>query len=101
VDSLTLNAGVGVGGAFWETDLDAELNLVALNITSVAHLAKLVLPDMVARHGRVLFTSSIAASAPGPFHATYAASKAYLHSLSESIRNELKDDPPGHASSDD
>jgi short-subunit dehydrogenase len=92
VDSLALNAGVGVNGAFAETDLDAELNLIALNITSAVHLAKLVLPDMVARgHGRLLFTSSIAASAPGPFYATYAASKAFLHSLSESIRNELKD----------
>jgi short-subunit dehydrogenase len=92
VDSLAINAGVGVGGAFVETDLDAELNLIALNVTSAVHLAKLLLPDMVAAgHGRVLFTSSIAASAPGPFHATYAASKAFLHSLSESIRNELKD----------
>jgi short-subunit dehydrogenase len=92
VDSLAINAGVGVGGAFAETDLDAELNLIALNVTSAVHLAKLVVPDMVARgHGRLLFTSSIAASAPGPFHATYAASKAFLHSLSESIRNELKD----------
>jgi short-subunit dehydrogenase len=92
VDSLALNAGVGVGGAFAETDLEAELNLIALNITSVVHLAKLVLPEMVARHhGRILFTSSIAASAPGPFHATYAASKSFLHALSESIRNELKD----------
>jgi uncharacterized protein len=92
VDSLALNAGVGVGGAFAETDLDAELNLLALNIVSPVHLAKLVLPDMVARgHGRILFTSSIAASAPGPFHATYAASKSFLHALSESIRNELKD----------
>jgi short-subunit dehydrogenase len=92
VDSLAVNAGVGVGGAFAETDLNAELNLIALNVTSAVHLTKLVLPDMVARgHGRVLFTSSIAASAPGPFHATYAASKAFLHSLSESIRNELKD----------
>jgi short-subunit dehydrogenase len=92
VDSLALNAGVGVGGAFAETDLGAELNLLALNITSAVHLAKLVLPQMVARgHGRILFTSSIAASAPGPFHATYAASKSFLHSLAESIRNELKD----------
>jgi short-subunit dehydrogenase len=92
VDALAINAGVGVGGAFTETDLDAELNLIALNITSAVHLAKLVLPDMVARgDGRVLFTSSIAASAPGPFHATYAASKAFLHSLAEAIRNELKD----------
>ncbi|GIJ43666.1 oxidoreductase [Virgisporangium aliadipatigenens] len=91
VDSLALNAGVGVGGPFVETDLRAELNLLALNITSPVVLAKRLLPDMVARgHGRVLFTSSIAATAPGPFYATYAASKAFLYSLSESIRDELK-----------
>src|SRR3954462_11060027 len=38
VDSFALNAGVGVGGAFAETDLAAELNLVALNVTSAVHL---------------------------------------------------------------
>jgi short-subunit dehydrogenase len=92
VDSLAINAGVGVSGPFIETDLAAELNLVALNVTSAVHLAKRLLPGMVARgHGRVLFTSSIAGTAPGPFHATYAASKAFLYSLSEAIRNELKD----------
>jgi short-subunit dehydrogenase len=39
----------------------------------------------------VLFTSSIAATMPGPFEAVYAASKAFLLSFSEAIRNELKD----------
>jgi short-subunit dehydrogenase len=47
---------------------------------------------MVARgHGRVLVTASIAATAPGPYHATYAASKAFVHSFAEGIRYELKD----------
>jgi short-subunit dehydrogenase len=47
---------------------------------------------MVDRHqGRILFTSSIAALMPGPFEAVYAASKAFLHSFSEALRNELKD----------
>jgi uncharacterized protein len=56
------------------------------------HLAKRVLKDMVARgEGRILFTSSIAAVMPGPFEAVYAASKAFLLSFSEAIRNELKD----------
>jgi short-subunit dehydrogenase len=41
--------------------------------------------------GRILFTSSIAALMPGPFEAVYAASKAFLHSFSEALRNELKD----------
>lgn len=41
--------------------------------------------------GKILFTSSIAALMPGPFEAVYAASKAFLQSFSEALRNELKD----------
>jgi uncharacterized protein len=92
LDVLCLNAGIGVGGRFPETDLEADLRLVDLNVRSVVHLAKLVIREMVRRdEGRVLVTSSIAATAPGPFHATYAASKAFDHSFAEGIRTELKD----------
>jgi short-subunit dehydrogenase len=93
VDALAINAGVGVYGDFTrETNLRDELNLINLNVTSAVHLAKLVLPEMVSRKsGRVLFTSSIAATMPGPLYATYAASKAFLLSFSEALREELKD----------
>ena len=93
VDALVLNAGVGVSGDFVrENSLEDEINLINLNITSVVHLAKQVLPAMVERgEGRVLITSSIAALMPGPFYATYAASKSFLLSFAEAIHNELKD----------
>ena len=93
VDAIAINAGVGVGGDFArETDLKDELNLINLNVVSSVHLAKRVVKDMVARgQGRILFTSSIAAIMPGPFEAVYAASKAFIHSFSEGLRNELKD----------
>lgn len=93
VDAIAINAGVGVGGDFArETDLQAELNLINLNVVSTVHLAKRVVKDMVQRgQGRILFTSSIAALMPGPFEAVYAASKAFVLSFSEAIRNELKD----------
>jgi short-subunit dehydrogenase len=92
VDAIALNAGVGVGGPFIENDLDRELNLINLNVVSTVHLAKLVLRDMVARgEGRVLFTSSIAADMPAPFEAIYGASKAFVQSFAEALRNELKD----------
>ena len=93
VDAIAINAGVGVGGDFArETDLKDELNLIELNVVSSVHLAKRVLKDMVDRdQGRILFTSSIAALMPGPFEAVYAGSKAFLHSFSEALRNELKD----------
>jgi short-subunit dehydrogenase len=47
---------------------------------------------MTARNeGRILFTSSIAADMPAPFEAVYGASKAFVQSFAEAIRNELKD----------
>ncbi len=56
------------------------------------HLAKLVLHDMAARdEGRLLITSSIASTMPGPFQATYNASKSFLQSFSEALQSELKD----------
>lgn len=93
VAAIAINAGVGVGGDFArDTALEDELNLISLNVTSSVHLAKRVVKDMVATgEGRILFTSSIAAVMPGPFEAVYAASKAFLLSFSEAIRNELKD----------
>lgn len=93
IDAIAINAGVGVGGDFARhTDLQAELNLISLNVTSSVHLAKRVLKDMVARNdGKVLFTSSIAATMPAPFEAVYGASKAFLLSFSQALRNELKD----------
>lgn len=92
VEAIAINAGVGVGGAFIETDLQKELNLIELNIASTVHLAKRIVKDMVDRGaGKVLFTSSIASQAPHPFQAVYAASKAFVQSFSEALRNELKD----------
>jgi short-subunit dehydrogenase len=92
VDAVAINAGVGVGGPFAETDLADDLMVVDLNVRSSVHLAKLMVRDMATRGaGKILFTSSIAATQPGPFEATYAASKAFLLSFSEALRNELKD----------
>ena len=92
VDALASNAGVGLHGPFVETDLEDELRLIQLNVASVVHLAKRVVPDMVARgRGRVLVTSSIAAQMPGTFLAVYNASKAFDLSFAEALRNELKD----------
>jgi short-subunit dehydrogenase len=92
VDVLALNAGVGVGGPFVETSLERELAMIDLNVKSVVHLAKLCLPDMVERGaGRLLFTSSQSSTMPGPFLAVYAATKAFVQSFAEAVRNEVAD----------
>jgi uncharacterized protein len=92
VDILALNAGRAVGGPFLDTDLESDLALIQLNIGSVVHLSKRLLPAMVERgEGRVLITSSLAATMPGPYYASYAASKSFLLSFAEAVRYELKD----------
>jgi short-subunit dehydrogenase len=92
LEAAAINAGIGSGGPFKDTDLDRELQLVDLNCRSVVHLAKRVVQDMTARgSGRILITSSIASTMPGPFEAVYAASKAFDQSFAHALRNELKD----------
>ncbi len=92
VDAIAINAGVGVGGDFRETDLQAELRLVDLNCRSTVYLAKRVIPRMAQRgEGRVLFTASVASIMPAPFEAVYGASKAFVYSFAEALRNELKE----------
>jgi short-subunit dehydrogenase len=92
LDAIAVNAGVGLSGAFADSDLEAQMKLIKLNVLSPVYLTHRVLKDLIARgHGRILFTSSIAATTPGPFEATYNASKAFLKSFAEAIRNELKD----------
>jgi uncharacterized protein len=92
VDVLALNAGRGVAGPFLDTELERDLALIQLNIGSVIHLSKRLLPAMVTRGaGRVLITSSVAGTMPGPYYATYAASKACLLSFAEALRYELED----------
>jgi uncharacterized protein len=92
VGAAALNAGVGLGGAFLDTDLAAEIKMIDLNITGTIHLAKRLLPDMVAQGaGKVLVTSSIASTMPGSFQSVYNATKSFLQSWTEALQNELKD----------
>lgn len=91
IDMLINDAGFGVFGEFWETDLDKEINLIETNITALHILTKLILKDMKKKNkGYILNVSSIASFAPGPLMATYYASKAYVTYLSRAISKELK-----------
>lgn len=92
LDAAALNAGVGVSGPFLETDLQTELNMVELNVVSTLCLAKYVAKKMARQgDGRILITSSIAGAMPTPYQAVYGATKAFDRSLSQSLREELKD----------
>jgi short-subunit dehydrogenase len=91
IDLLINNAGYGIFGAFTETDLDLELNIIDLNIKAYHILMKLVLKDMVKRNsGRILNVASSASFGPGPMLSTYYATKAYLLSITCAIYEELR-----------
>jgi short-subunit dehydrogenase len=90
LDAIAINAGVGVGGLFYETDLEKELNLVRLNCESTVHIAKHAVKKMMGQgEGKILITSSIAGEMVAPREAVYAASKAFDLSFGKSLRAEL------------
>ncbi len=92
IDALMLNAGVGVGGPFIQTDLDDEIRMVGVNSIAVIHLAKRIIPRMVNRGaGRILITASVASTSPAPYLAVYGATKAFVLSFAEALRFELAD----------
>jgi short-subunit dehydrogenase len=92
VDVACINAGVGVGGLFAETNLDEELSMVQLNCAGTVHLAKHVVKHMLELNaGKILFTASIAGEMVAPREAVYAATKAFDLSFAHSLRYELRD----------
>lgn len=91
LDAIAINAGIGVGGLFTETDLRQELKIVRLNCESTVHIAKHAVKKMVGQgEGRILITSSIAGEMVAPREAVYSASKAFDLSFAKSLRAELE-----------
>ena len=93
VDVLVNDAGFGEYGQFaTETDLQKELSVVQVNAVALMHLTKLYVKDMVSRNtGKILMLGSEVSVVPNPMMAVYGATKAFIKSFSEAIRNELKD----------
>lgn len=92
VEVLVNDAGQGLYGEFVETDIQQELSIVNLNISAMLILTKGFLREMVNRgRGKILNLASIAGKMPGPLQSVYHATKAFVHSFTEAIREEVKD----------
>ena len=92
IDILVNNAGYGLSGDFVEMSLEKQLNMLHVNIDTVVSLTSLLLPSMMKREGaKVLNLASIAAFQPGPYMASYFASKAFVLSWTEALAKELED----------
>ncbi|MEJ2890412.1 SDR family NAD(P)-dependent oxidoreductase [Actinomycetospora aeridis] len=91
-----LNVGIGIGGAFADTDLDDELRMIAINCTGLVHTAKRVTHAMLAQgpeqgDRRILVVSSVSATTPTPYETVYGPTKAFGFSFAESLREELRE----------
>lgn len=91
IDILINNAGFGLFGEFFETDLDRELEMIDLNIKAVHILTKLYLSDFIKRDsGYILNVASSAGFMAGPKLSTYYATKNYCLKLTMAINEELR-----------
>jgi short-subunit dehydrogenase len=90
IDLLINNAGLGDMGPFATSELQRVKEMLAVNVTALTLLTRLLLPGMMARkRGAILNVSSSAGFLPIAGFAVYAATKAYVTSFSEAIRAEL------------
>jgi uncharacterized protein len=90
VDVLVNNAGLMTGGLLEEQPLDDVYAMFQVNLVAVAHLTARLLPGMLERgRGLIVNNASISGYAAFPAASTYAAAKAGVVALSESLRREL------------
>lgn len=91
IDVLINNAGFGAYGEFAKTDFKQEKSLLAVNITALTELTKMLLPKMIERKtGCILNVASTASFQPGPLMAVYYASKAYVMNFSLALSEETR-----------
>jgi len=90
-DILVNNAGLSTLGPVAESNPEAELNLVEVDVAAVVDLCSRFVPDMVKRgRGAVLNVASVGAFGPVPGQASYGAAKAFVLSYTEAMREELR-----------
>ncbi|BAU95428.1 putative oxidoreductase [Corynebacterium suranareeae] len=87
-----LNAGASLGGAFIDTDIDDELNLLELNVVSQIILAKHITRHMANRRsGRILITTSLSATTPTPYESIYGPTRSFMYSFAQGLREEMRE----------
>ena len=91
ISILCANAGTATFGPVSTLDPEVERAQVQLNAVAVHDMVLAVLPGMLERKaGGILISGSAAGNSPIPYNATYAATKAFANTFSESLRGELR-----------
>jgi uncharacterized protein len=89
VEYVVNNAGFGLFGCAIELDRAEQLNIIAINIRAMTDLSLRFSDSLIRYRGGILNVASIAGFLPGPGMAVYYASKAYVLSFTEALRQEL------------
>jgi uncharacterized protein len=89
VEYLVNNAGFGLFGSAIELDRAEQLGIITVNIRALTDLCLRFADSLIRHRGGILNVGSVAGFLPGPGMAVYYASKAYVLSLSEALRQEL------------
>jgi uncharacterized protein len=89
VEFLVNNAGFGLFGNAIDRDRAEQLNIIAVNIRALTELSLRFSDSLIRHRGGILNVGSIAGFLPGPGMAIYYASKAYVLSFTEALRQEL------------
>ena len=89
IDVAMANAGVAIGGAAAELELEPMERLVQINLIGSMRTLKLCLPHVLERRGYLLAVASVAAVGHVPGLAAYSASKAGIEAFADALRIEV------------
>lgn len=89
---LINNAGLGDYGEFSESQYERTRQMMEVNMVALTQLSHALIPQLKAQGGAIINIASLAADTIIPDFAVYAASKAYVASLSEALHIELRHD---------
>ena len=93
IDILINNAGHGLQGPFVDSELDAAMAMVQLDVASLTAVTHVFAQDMRTRgRGKILLVASLLAYQGVQNFAVYSAAKAYVLRLGEALHRELKRD---------
>ena len=91
IDLVVNNAGFGSSGQFADLDADRLGDEVELNVKALTRISNAALAAMLPRgSGYLLNVSSVASFQAAPGLAVYAATKAYVTSLTEALHEEMR-----------
>lgn len=92
IDVVISNAGYGISGSVEFTDISAVEHQMDVNFIGAVRFTQAVLPQLRKQHaGRIIYTSSVAATLAVPYQSFYSASKAAINAMALALANEVRD----------